>query len=329
MENELPLISVIIPVYKVENYLCRCVDSVLAQTYGNTEIILVDDGSPDNCPRICDEYAAKDSRIKVIHQKNGGLSSARNTGIRNAQGKLIAFVDSDDYVFEDFLQFMYGLICQYDADIASCGALEVYPSGKTAPQCNDTAVHVMDSRQALERMCYNDGFYVTAWDKLFKAELFDGIEFIEGKLYEDTGTTYKLVDRADRIVSCCQIKYYYIISANSSSITTSSFSPKKLDYVEMADQMAEYIITRYPDLAPAAQRKQLHACLSTLTQLVNSSVRDRQIEKQLTARIKGLKKGALKNPRTPKRDKAALYALGLGYGTFSVLWRIYLKFKKG
>ncbi len=329
MENELPLISVIVPIYNVEKYLQKCVDSILSQTYKNTQIILVDDGSPDNCPQICDEYAAKDSRIKVIHQKNGGVSAARNAGLRNAQGKFIAFVDPDDYVSDDFLQFMYGLICKYNADIASCGALEVYPSGKTAPQCADTDVHVMDRRQALERMCYNDGFYITLWDKLFKAELFDGIEFTEGKLYEDTGTTYKLVDRADRIVSCCQIKYYYVISPSSSSITTISFSRKKLDYVEMADQMAEYIITRYPDLAPAAQRKQLHACLSTLTQLVNSSMRDKQVEQQLLKRIGALKKSALKNPRTPKRDKAALYALGLGYGTFSVLWRIYLKFKKG
>lgn len=329
MDSNLPLISVILPIYKVEKYLHRCVDSILSQTYENIEVILVDDGSPDNCPKICDDYAAKDVRVKVVHQKNGGVSAARNTGIRVASGEFVAFVDPDDYVSEDFLQFMYDLMSQYDADIVSCGAVDVYPSGKTAFHAPDTDVHVMDSRQALERMCYNDGFYITLWDKLYKKKLFDGVDFIEGKLYEDTGTTYKLVDRANRIVACCRVKYYYVISPNSSSITTSSFNKNKLDYVEMADQMAEYIINRYPDLAPAAQRKQLHACLSTLTQLVNSSVRDRQIEKQLMARIKGLKKGALKNPRTPKRDKAALYALGLGYGTFSVLWRIYLKFKKG
>lgn len=325
MESSLPLISVIIPIYNVEKYLHRCVDSVLGQTYGNIEVILVDDGSPDNCPKICDEYAEKDGRVKVIHQPNCGLSAARNAGLDIFSGEYVAFVDSDDYVAPDFLYFMYDLVAEHGADIVSCGAVDVYPSGKTAFHSADTDVHVMDSREALERMCYNDSFYVTAWDKLYKRELFDGIRFTVGKLFEDTGTTYKLVDRAKKIVACCEVKYYYVISTDSSSITTSGFKMSKLDYVEMADEMAEYITDRYPELAPAAQRKQLHACLSTLTQLANSGLRNKQVEKNLTERINRLRKGAMKNPRTPKRDKFALISLMFGYRFFAFAWRLYRK----
>ena len=329
MDNKLPLISVILPIYNVEKVLRRSVDSVLAQTYGNIEVILVDDGSPDGCPELCDEYAKKDLRVRVIHQQNGGVSAARNTGVRAAEGEFISFVDPDDYVAEDFLFFMYNLMNDHEADIVSCGAVDIYPSGKTAFHSADSDVHIMDSREALERMCYNDGFYITLWDKLFKASLFDNILFTEGKLFEDTGTTYKLVDRAEKIVSCCEIKYYYVISADSSSITTSSFKMSKLDYIEMADEMANFIKEKYPGLKPAAERKQLHACLSTLTQLVNSNTRNCEIEEMLLNRINRLRKSAIKNPRTPKRDKAALVTLSLGYNTFSLIWKLYLKVKKG
>lgn len=329
MENIFPLISVVLPIYNVESCLRRCIDSVISQTYKNIEIILVDDGSPDNCPKICDEYEKIDSRIKVIHQQNGGLSAARNAGLGISSGQFIAFIDSDDYVSNDYLFFMYDLIDKYDADIASCGAMEVYPSGRSSPQSYDRSIHVMDSREALERMCYNEGFFVTTWDKLYRRSLFEHISFPEGKLFEDTGTTYKLVDRARIIVSCCEVKYYYVISGSSTSITTSAFKMSKLDYVEMADEMADYITEKYPDLKSAADRKRMHACLSTLTQLVNSNVRKPEVERLLTDRIRSLKKEALKNPRTPKRDKAALLALSFGYSAFSVLWRLYLKIKKG
>jgi glycosyltransferase involved in cell wall biosynthesis len=318
-----PKISVIVPIYNVEAYLPRCIDSILSQTYRNIEVILVDDGSPDNSGKICDRYAGEDDRIKVIHRENGGLSAARNSGIDCATGEYLAFVDSDDYVKEDFIEFLYELMCKADADISACGALTVFSDGSTENPSTDTGTHIMDSREALERMCYNDSFYVTTWDKLYKRSLFDTVRFPEGKLFEDTGTTYLLVDRADTIITCGEPKYYYFRTPNS--ITTSQFTEKKLDYVEMADNMAEYIIKKYPDLRPAAERKQMHACFSTLTQLVNSDMRNKPVEKQLTARIKKLRKGAMKNPRTPKRDKAAILALSLGFGFFSFVWKLYRK----
>ena len=322
-----PLISVIVPVYKVEKSLRRCIDSLIGQTYRQLQIILVDDGSPDRCGDICDIYSHKDKRVTAIHQRNCGLSAARNTGIQHAQGQYYAFVDSDDYVAPDFISFLYTLMCEHDADIASCGVVNVEISGKQTVVDKDRSVHVMDSREALERMCYNDGFYVTTWDKLYKAQLFEGIRFPEGKLFEDTGTTYKLVDKASKIVACCEPKYYYMISPDS--ITTSAFTMAKLDYVEMADNMAAYIMEKYPDLRAAAQRKQMHACFSTLCQLTNSSYRNKEVERNLTARIRALRPSAMADPRTPKRDRAAIFCLMFGYHFFSFAWQVYFRVKKG
>lgn len=185
-----PLISVIIPIYNVEPYLHRCVDSVLAQTYRNIEIILVDDGSPDNCPAICDEYAEKDSRVKVIHKENGGVSSARNAGLDIAKGDYIGFVDSDDWIEPDMYEVLYSAIQNTGADIASI----VVNTGDTQP-IKKGNVKLFTSSEALKEVCKPQiGLPVSVWSKLSKAELFENIRFsneitigedklINGKLY--------------------------------------------------------------------------------------------------------------------------------------------------
>lgn len=321
-----PLVSIIVPVYKTADVLPRCIDSLLCQTYQNLQIVLVDDGSPDNCGEICDQYAAQDCRIFVIHQTNGGLSAARNAGIDAASGQFFAFVDSDDYVEPDYIAFMLDLIEKYHADIASCGAINLQPSGKKIIVDSDKSAHVMDRREALERMCYNDGFYVTAWDKLYSARLFETIRYPCGKVFEDTGTTYKLVGLADKIVACCEPKYYYVTAPGS--ITTSGFAESKLDYVEMAEEMADYIVEKYPELKPAADRKCLHAYFSTLCQLVNSNTRRPDIEKQLSEKIRSVRGSVMKNLRASKRDKFAVVSLLLGRRFFAFAWRLYCKFGK-
>jgi len=166
--GEQPLISVILAIYNVDPYLAKCLDSILCQDYKNLDIVLVDDGSLDNSGKICDAYAEKDARIQVIHQKNRGVSGARNTGVAQAKGKYITFVDPDDYVCPDFISFMYELLCKYHAQIASCGAINIQPSGRQIIVDTDRSVHVMDKHEALERMCYNDGFYITLWDKCLR-----------------------------------------------------------------------------------------------------------------------------------------------------------------
>lgn len=174
------LISVIVPVYKVEKYLQECIDSIIAQTYTNLEIILVDDGSPDSCGRICDEYAEKDNRIKVIHQKNCGVSIARNAGLNNAIGDYIGFVDSDDYLESNMFEELYNCLKTYGSDIAICGVKKFEKSSRSFFYGNKT----IDKSEFLQALLKED-IASFLCNKLFKKELFDGIRFPEGEVFED------------------------------------------------------------------------------------------------------------------------------------------------
>lgn len=176
MNNE--LISVIIPVYKVEKYLDECIQSVINQTYKNLEIILVDDGSPDNCGKICDEYAKKDNRIKVIHKENGGLSSARNAGLDIARGEYISFIDSDDYVSKDFIKNMS--IQMANADLIICGMKNVYKEDEKCDEKENVVIKnetltFIEANQKLIKP--KNEIYVTACNKLYRRELFDNLRF--------------------------------------------------------------------------------------------------------------------------------------------------------
>ena len=207
-----PLISIIVPVYRVENYLRQCVDSLLAQTYQNLEIILVDDGSPDNCPTICDEYAQKDSRIQVIHKENGGLSDARNTGLDVAAGMYIGFVDSDDWVMPDMYDYLLHGILRYDAEISYCGFVNIRNDWMDYKTEESDKVYTAET--ALNELFF-DRLGNFAWNKLYKAELWNGIRFPVGRTFEDILTTYKLFERANRIAILKEPKYCYRIRQGS------------------------------------------------------------------------------------------------------------------
>ncbi len=199
-----PLISVIIPVYRVEKYLGRCIDSILGQTYKNLEIILVDDGSDDRSGEICDEYAEKDARIIVIHKENGGLSDARNAGMKKATGEYIAFADSDDYFHKDMYQMMMAELMKENADVSICGYEYVY-EGKDddygeVPEKYEKII--MDGREAQYRYyeCDLTLPLTVAWNKIYKKTLLDGIEYPKGKIYEDEYTTFRILYKTKKIV---------------------------------------------------------------------------------------------------------------------------------
>lgn len=209
-----PLISVIIPVYNVEKYLVQCLQSVVEQTYTNLEIILIDDGSTDSSPMICDTFAREDERIKVIHQSNGGLSCARNLGLDIMQGDYVSFVDSDDWIDRDMFAKLLGILEEESADIAICSYywvrgehhLPVDNSGKKVVYTRETALKELFRDKIIRN-------YVC--DKFYKRELFDGIRFPIGRFYEDIAITYKLFDKARKIVSIGVPKYYYRVHDNS------------------------------------------------------------------------------------------------------------------
>lgn len=241
MGNEKKLISVIIPIYKVEKYLDKCIQSVINQTYSNLEIILVDDGSPDNCPEMCDKWAAKDERIKVIHKKNGGLSDARNTGLDIATGDYIAFVDSDDYIEADMYECLFNQLVNTKSQMAICNLEYVDVEG------NITTLNTMgqdgcfSSRQILGDWCGSDFvYYVVVWNKLYSRSCWKNIRFPVGKVHEDNFVMYKLFFNCEYIVCLKAKKYNYV--QRKDSIMSAKISPKRLNSVEAFCEMFRFYL---------------------------------------------------------------------------------------
>lgn len=323
---EKDLISIIIPVYKVEKYLKNCVESVIAQTYQNIEIILVDDGSPDKCPAICDEYAKRDSRIKVIHKQNGGLSDARNVGIEHAKGKYITFIDSDDNVSNDYIEYLYELLMKHNTKM-SIATHTVVSNKKRINFGNGYTEKVLTTEECLDRMLCEQGFSVSAWAKLYSKELFNELRFPKGKLNEDNGTTYKLILQCDKIAYGNKNIYNYYKRENS--ITTSKFNLKKMDLIELTDKMCDEIDAKYPNLKNSTDKKRVTSRFSILRQmLVNKlSEEEKLTEKEIEKYIKQRKKQILKNNKMSKRDKIALITLMMGKVFFAFSWKVYCKLK--
>ena len=221
-------VSVIVPVYKVEPFLERCIKSIQRQTYVDLEIILIDDGSPDKCGDICDKYAKRDKRIKVIHKTNGGLSAARNAGLELASGKYICFVDSDDWIDVDMIELLYKVGISRQADITECSYRNVYTDcTKEETKCTAEIVEG-DSIFSLNGMLDWKYFKPVAWNKLYKRDVIGNIRYPEGKIHEDEFTTYKYFYNATKLVYVDVSKYNYD-RTRSDSITGSGFHINSLD----------------------------------------------------------------------------------------------------
>ncbi|MBU3198080.1 glycosyltransferase [Clostridium estertheticum] len=261
-----PLISIIVPIYNVEVYIRNCVDSILGQSYENLEIILVDDGSPDNCGDICDEYRSKDKRIKVIHKKNGGLSSARNAGIDIASGDYLGFIDSDDWIESDMYESLYNALTSHKADISVCGRY-IVEADKITTISDSEKAEVFTRREALSELVLDEysGMKNFAWDKLYKKELFDDIRYPEGKYYEDIFTTYKLFSKSNKIVDIKSPKYYYLLRGDS--ICGSNTASKRYDYCLANIKCLEYIKSLEPLLGDMCDKQlfnRLQFCLNDM-----------------------------------------------------------------
>lgn len=234
----MPTISILIPVYKVEHYIHRCIDSILGQTYPHFDLILVDDGSPDNCGAICDEYARKDSRIHVIHQENGGLSAARNAGIdwvfSNSDSQWLTFVDSDDWVHPEFLERLLYAASETGTDISVCGFVET--TGETpAVQLNTRKPELWTPERLYTERNVNA---IIAWGKLYKRQLFSHIRFPNGKIHEDELTTYKLLFPQEKVAVLSAPMYFYF--QNAEGISKSRWNPKRMDAVQGLWEQAQY-----------------------------------------------------------------------------------------
>lgn len=244
--EQMPLISVIVPVYKVEPYLDRCIRSIVGQTYENLEILLVDDGSPDRCGEICDAWAKKDSRIRVIHKENGGLSDARNAGMSEATGTLIGFVDSDDWVEPDMFRLLYARLTGSDSDIAACGIVLDFEDGAASRMLTMPGDAILDTREALMALMDNSRLQQPVCNKLYKREQIKDVSFPVGKCHEDAFWTYQAIARAKWVSVFDTPCYHYL--QHGGSIMGSQFSLKRLDALEAELEMLAFLRECHPDL---------------------------------------------------------------------------------
>lgn len=232
------LISVVIPIYKVEEYLKQCIDSIIAQTYKKIEIILVDDGSPDSSGAICEEYAKKDKRIKVIHKENGGLSDARNKGIEEATGKYIAFIDSDDYIEPSYLGKLYYAVTKCDTKIAQCNIQKVDENSNKLEVIGDETKEIKSGKTMIKELYDNKWENIVVWNKLYLKQLFDDIRYPIGKIHEDEFTTYKILYEIEKIVIIPE--YLYCYRQREESIINKKYDLNKLDILEALQERLNF-----------------------------------------------------------------------------------------
>lgn len=260
----MPHISIIVPIYNVEKYIIRCIESILNQTYRDFELILVNDGSLDGCGEICDNYAKEDKRIKVIHKENGGLADARNTGLDLATGDYVGFVDGDDYIENDMYEKLISACKHYKAKISMCGRYDII-EGRITKSFFFDEHKIWTAKEAVENSLTLSNIDSSACDKLFEKQLFYNYRFPYGKYNEDIYIMTHILSEAVRVVHIGECKYYYEHRENS--ITTESFSSKKMDVVDASKIVLDFVCIKYPDLVPKAKSLYFFVIINLLTSL--------------------------------------------------------------
>lgn len=306
------MISVIIPAYNVEDYIKRCLDSVCGQSYRDIEVLVVDDGSADSTPGICDSYADKDDRVRVIHKKNEGVAAARNTALDAAGGDMIAFADADDYYEPDMLKNLYEAMIKYDADMVCCGYREEY-TDRSYTYGTDLPDAVYDKKQA-----YGDYFTMGGrmgsgcWNKLIRAGALEGLRYKPYVMGEDVEMLCRTLDRCDKVVCIGYPGYHYIHRTDSA--TRAEFGPNNVNMIHIADEMLDFIKERYPDLT---DRMYAYHAAWTVAQIqamywspdTGKFNKEKELIKGI---IKGHMQGYANNPHIPGRDKLYLKSFTLG-----------------
>ena len=291
IQDHSQLVSVIVPIYKVAEYLDSCVRSLTEQTYPDLEIILVDDGSPDDCGAMCDAWAAKDRRIRVVHKKNGGLSDARNAGLQAATGSFVSFIDGDDLVKPDFVEALKGAMEARNAQIAECAVELVGERGGVMGRWKTAKEPVLDKIEGLRRLIAEDGIVTIVWNKLYRREVLEGILFEKGKYHEDEFWTYQVFDRMERLAVVERPMYKYL--QRSGSIMGASYSLKRLDGPEACFRRMEYL-SKYEQLKDLTRQQLMLECLWHLQSIFRNL--QGQERKQAVDTIMKIKKATPKVP---------------------------------
>lgn len=316
----MPEISIIVPVYKVEKYLRKCVDSILSQTFTDFELILINDGSPDECWKICEEYAAKDDRIVYLKQENQGLGATRNNGIRIAKGKYIAFVDSDDYIKENAIERLYKGIVKSKADVACGGIYNVYQQ-KMVPQYDKEEQFVCGATKAFKLLLIGRKITGSSCNKLIKTEILRNVKYPEGVLYEDVIFNAKLMQNVEKVYVDTTPTYYYY--HRQDSITTQKFESRAMNFIYAYEENLKVVKDKFPLVEKEAQFKLMWA---------NFEIFDRMLREKQYWKIKEypivkkyLKKNAInaiKNPYFLKTRKLGALMLLINVKLYWLLIKV-------
>lgn len=301
------MISIIVPVFNVEHYLKRCINSILNQTYKNFELILVDDGSTDNSGKICDDFANQNENIKVIHKKNGGLSSARNAGTENSQGEYITFIDSDDFISNTYLETLYNLIIKYNAEISCCNFQFFYNESEIKYNNDSGLEECFDSQKALENMLYGKIHGSSACAMLLKRNIVESYKFPFGKYHEDDFVTFLYYASATKVAITSKEMYYYY--QRTGSIMHRPFGQSALDELEAADFIVKNCKNMNKNIQKASLAKQFfnyRDVLFTYKDLKNNSFKT---YKKIISTIKPLKYSIIKDKNVSKRIKLTALCL--------------------
>lgn len=310
VQNE--LVSIVVPVYNVAEYVGVCINSLVSQTYKNIEIFLVDDGSTDNSTEICKDWAARDSRIIFIHKANGGAASARNAALDRCRGQYITFVDSDDYIDDNYIEVLHAAIEKTRADISICGWKNETDSVLRKPDTAKGSV-IYSKIEAMNKLLYQEEFDTAMWAKLYKAELFEEIRFPEGNIYEDIAIIYKVFEMAEQVVYVSYEGYHYLL--REAGTTLKRFTTKKMDLIDVVEEMEAYILEQCPEVQSAMRSKFVRANFHIYLQIPQE--REFATERmRIENNINKYRRSVLKDKRTRRGTKAALLLSGISYGLF-------------
>ena len=320
-----PKISIVVPVYNVERYLIKCVESLLSQTYTSYEILLVDDGSDDSSAHICDAYALNNDNIISLHKKNGGLSDARNYAMSYVSGEYVTFVDSDDYVHENYLNAMISClpIGINDVDMVICSYKDVSEDIVASHHCDYNVKGInMSSKETLSEMCYEKYFGTSACAKLIRTNLVKQFPFPKGKLYEDLATMYKVIGHARRIVFLNQPLYYYV--QRIGSIRNSKWNKQKWDVMEAANGLLNYIDNQYPELHKDAVQRYFFSANEVYVNAFSEKSYSRIIE-PLRKKLKPLWHDVVNNPRISTKQRSRYWMMIHAPKIYRLIWNVWHK----
>jgi len=264
----MPKISIIVPVYNVEKYLEKCLDSILSQTFTDFEMLLIDDGSSDYSGKICDEYASRDERVIVIHQKNQGLGAARNTGIANARGEYIGFIDSDDYIEADMYEILYNNLLKEDADMSLCGMFDCFEG--VPPVIKKKKYMVVNAEQIVDLIFKSKLAHLSVCCKLYKRHVFEKVKFPPNIVGEDAYVVLDIAMCCERVVLTTEQKYYYIHRENS--ITTTHFSERVFQVIRTYEKNLATIQKEFPNLENVGKMRLCWANFYVLDKMLISDV---------------------------------------------------------